>query len=141
MTTQRWDDDRLDRIANIANSNALAIEALGHKLENTANLADSNTRAIEALGYKLENTANIADSNARAIEALGNKIESIANIANGNARIIQALANVAAEAREERQQILQVIAQQQANIEGLRTETMRMLDILLNQRNQQDNSG
>lgn len=106
MATERWDDDRLDRLAN--------------------------------------------------------QVEETANIANSNARVIQALANTAAEAREERQQILQLIAQQQAtiaqqqermiqieeridrqqtNIDGLRRETMRMLDILLNQRNQEDNSG
>ncbi|CBN58756.1 MULTISPECIES: hypothetical protein [Kamptonema] len=106
MATERWDDDRLDRLAN--------------------------------------------------------QVEETANIANSNARVIQALANTAAEAREERQQILQLIAQQQVtiaqqqermiqieeridrqqtNIDGLRRETMRMLDILLNQRNQQDNSG
>lgn len=106
MATERWDDDRLDRLAN--------------------------------------------------------QVEETANIANSNARVIQALANTAAEAREERQQILQLIAQQQVtiaqqqermiqieeridrqqtNIDGLRRETMRMLDILLNQRNQQDNCG
>lgn len=99
MATERWDDDRLDRLAN--------------------------------------------------------QVEETANIANSNARVIQALANTAAEAREERQQILQLIAQQQermiqieeridrqqTNIDGLRRETMRMLDILLNQRNQEDNSG
>ncbi|WP_449419628.1 hypothetical protein [Phormidium nigroviride] len=106
MATERWDDDRLDRLAN--------------------------------------------------------QVEETANIANSNARVIQALANTAAEAREERQQILQLIAQQQVtiaqqqermiqieeridrqqtNIDGLRRETMRMLDILLNQRNQEDNSG
>jgi methyl-accepting chemotaxis protein len=104
MSTERWDDDRLDRLANTV---------------------ESNTRAIE--------------NNARLIES--------------NARVIQALANVAAEAREERQQILQLIAQQQermveideriarqqTNIEGLRTETVRMLDILLNQRDRGDN--
>ncbi|MDB9512347.1 hypothetical protein PN499_14235 [Kamptonema animale CS-326] len=96
------------------------------------------------------------------LDRLANQVEETANIANSNARVIQALANTAAEAREERQQILQLIAQQQVtiaqqqermiqieeridrqqtNIDGLRRETMRMLDILLNQRNQQDNSG
>jgi hypothetical protein len=83
MSTQRWDDDRLDRLAD--------------------------------------------------------RIESIASIAESNARVIQALANVAAEAREERQQLFQRMDQQQAEIVGLRTETVRMLDILLNQRNQDDN--
>ncbi|MGB8688994.1 MAG: hypothetical protein WCD53_16875 [Microcoleus sp.] len=76
------------------------------------------------------------------------KLDRLASMVESNARVIQALANVAAEAREERQQILQLIAQQQermveideriarqqTNIEGLRTETVRMLDILLNQR-------
>jgi methyl-accepting chemotaxis protein len=81
------------------------------------------------------------------------RLDRLASMVESNARVIQALANVAAEAREERQQILQVIAQQQermveideridrqqANIEGLRTETIRMLDILLNQRDRGDN--
>jgi hypothetical protein len=58
MSVERWDDDRLDRLAD----------------------------RIDALGAKLEITANIADSNAR---------------------VIQALANVAAEAREERQQLFE----------------------------------
>jgi methyl-accepting chemotaxis protein len=81
------------------------------------------------------------------------RLDRLASMVESNARVIQALANVAAEAREERQQILQLIAQQQermveideridrqqANIEGLRTETIRMLDILLNQRDRPDN--
>jgi hypothetical protein len=83
MTTQRWDDDRLDRLAD--------------------------------------------------------RIEGIASIAESNARVIQALANVAAEAREERQQLFERMDRQQEEIVGLRIETRRMLDILLNQRNQDDN--
>ncbi|MDB9514970.1 hypothetical protein PN499_27595 [Kamptonema animale CS-326] len=124
MTTQRWDDERLDRLAD--------------RIENTAKIAENNTRNIEALGQRIESTA----------EALGQRIENTAKLAESNARVIQALAETAAEAREERMQILQIIAQQQTsidrqqtNIDGLRTETIRMLDILLNQRNQQDNSG
>jgi hypothetical protein len=95
------------------------------------------------------------------LDQLADRVQEIAYIAESNARTIQSLANVAAEAREERQELLRLIAQQQAsierhqetierhqetierqqaNIEGLRTETIRMLDLLLNQRNQQDNS-
>ena len=73
------------------------------------------------------------------------KLDRLASMVESNARVIQALANVAAEAREEREQLFQRMDQQQANIdrqqaniEGLRTETVRMLDILLNQRNQGD---
>lgn len=124
MTTQRWDDERLDRLAD--------------RIENTAKIAENNTRNIEALGQRIESTA----------EALGQRIENTAKLAESNARVIQALAETAAEAREERMQILQIIAQQQTsidrqqtNIDGLRTETIRMLDILLNQRDRQDNSG
>jgi len=53
---------------------------------------------------------------------------------------------VAAEAREEREQLFQRMDQlfqrmdlQQEEIVGLRIETRRMLDILINQRNQGDN--
>ncbi|CBN56328.1 MULTISPECIES: hypothetical protein [Kamptonema] len=104
MRVERWDDDRLDRLAN-------TVESIGDRM----NAFDIR---MDALGAKLEVTANIADSNAR---------------------VIQALANVAAEAREERQQLFERMDRQQANIEGLRIETARMLDILLNQRNQGDN--
>jgi archaellum biogenesis ATPase FlaH len=104
MSTDRWDDDRLDRLAD-----------------------------------RIEGLTSIAERHDHLIES--------------NARVIQALANVAAEAREERQQILQLIAQQQESmdqkqtvifqqqeeIRGLQTENRRILDILLNQRNQGDN--
>lgn len=67
------------------------------------------------------------------------KLDRLASMVESNARVIQAFANVAAEAREEREQLFQRMDQQQAEIVGLRTETVRMLDILLNQRNQGDN--
>jgi hypothetical protein len=81
------------------------------------------------------------------------RLDRLANMVESNARVIQALANAAAEAREERQEILQVIAQQQESmdrkqtiivqqqeeIRGLQTENRRILDILINQRNQGDN--
>jgi len=67
------------------------------------------------------------------------KLDRLASMVESNARVIQALANVAAEAREEREQLFQRMDRQQAEIVGLRTETVRMLDILLNQRNQGDN--
>jgi len=101
------------------------------------------------------------------LDALGTRLEIAANIAESNVRMIQALANVAVEAREERQQLFERMDRQQANIEGLRimiaeqqanmaeehkiimqqqdeirglqTENRRTLDILLNQRNQDDN--
>jgi methyl-accepting chemotaxis protein len=104
MTTERWDDDRLDRLANMVDSNARAIQALGNRVDSIAIATENNNRLIES-----------------------------------NARVIQSLANVAAEAREERQQILQVIAQHQEEIRGLQTENRRILDILLNQRDRGDN--
>ena len=67
------------------------------------------------------------------------KLDRLASMVDSNARVIQALANVAAEAREEREQLFQRMDRQQAEIVGLRIETRRMLDILLNQRNQDDN--
>ncbi|MCL1470165.1 hypothetical protein [Argonema antarcticum] len=81
------------------------------------------------------------------------RLDRLANMVDSNARVIQALANVAAEAREEREQLFQRMDQQQANmaqqqtiivqqqeeIRGLQTENRRILDILINQRNQGDN--
>lgn len=74
------------------------------------------------------------------------KLDRLANMVESNAPVIQALANVAAEAREEREQLFQRmdrqqanIAQQQEEIRGLQTENRQMLDILINQRNQGDN--
>lgn len=90
MSTQRWNDEMLDRLAD-------------------------------------------------KVDGLADRVEGIASIAESNARVIQALANVAAEAREERQQLFQRMDRQQEEIVGLRIETRRMLDILLNQRNQDDN--
>ncbi len=167
MTIERWDDDRLD--------------ALGTRLEIAANIAESNVRMIQALAnvaveareerQQLANRVERIDDRMNAfdirMDALGAKLDITANIAESNARVIQALANVAAEAREERQQLFERMDRQQANIEGLRimiaeqqanmaeehkiimqqqdeirglqTENRRTLDILLNQRNQDDN--
>ena len=80
MTTQRWNDEMLDRLA-----------------EQVANLTEATVRAEK--------------------------------LAEGNARVIQALANAAAEAQEERKQILQFMAQQQTEIVGLRTETRRLMEM------------
>jgi len=139
MSIDRWNDDRLD--------------ALGTRLEIAANIAESNVRLIQALAnvaveareerQQLANTVeHIADRmNAFDIrmDALGANLEVTASIAESNARVVQALANVAAEAREERQQLFERMAEQQDEIRGLQTENRRMLDILLNQRNQDDN--
>ncbi|OCQ99661.1 hypothetical protein BCD67_14690 [Oscillatoriales cyanobacterium USR001] len=118
MTTERWDDDRLDRLAN-------SVEGLTNRVDNIANSLESLTKRVDSIAIATEN-------NNRLIES--------------NARVIQALANVAAEAREEREQLFQrmdqqnaIIVQHQEEIVGLRIETRRTLDILLNQRNQGDN--
>ncbi|CBN57559.1 MULTISPECIES: hypothetical protein [Kamptonema] len=97
MTTERWDDDRLDRLAS-------SVESLTNRVDSIAIATENNNRLIES-----------------------------------NARVIQALANAAAEAREEREQLFQRMDRQQEEIVGLRIETRRMLDILLNQRNLEDN--
>ena len=67
------------------------------------------------------------------------RLDRLANMVESNARVIQALANAAAEAREEREQLFQRMDRQQEEIVGLRIETRRMLDILLNQRDRGDN--
>ena len=86
-------------------------EMLDNLAEQVANL----TVQVTNLTVKVDNLTEVT---ARA-----------QNLAEGNARVIQALANTAAEAQEERKQILQFIAQQQTEIVGLRTETRRLMEI------------
>ncbi|MCU0544656.1 MAG: hypothetical protein MUE44_21230 [Oscillatoriaceae cyanobacterium Prado104] len=82
------------------------------------------------------------------------RLDRLASMVESNARVIQALANTAAEAREERQQILQFIAQQQERmlqieeriaqqqeeIRGLQTENRRLIDSILNQRDRPEDN-
>ena len=79
------------------------------------------------------------------VNIIARELSETKDIVNGNARVIQALANTAAEAAEERKEaakererIFQVIEQQQAEIRGLQTENQRILDILLNERQQDE---
>jgi hypothetical protein len=105
MSTERWNDERLDRLAD--------------QVSDLLHTARQHDRLIE--------------SNARAIERHDRLIES-------NARILQALANALAEAGEERRQQYAIMLQHQEEIRGLQTENRRILDVLLNQQNQQNDS-
>ncbi|MDB9512039.1 hypothetical protein PN499_12665 [Kamptonema animale CS-326] len=118
MSTERWDDERLDRLASL-------IENAARVAENAARVAESNSRAIE-------NHEQILERHEQSLERHDRLIES-------NSRVIQALANVVAEAREERQQLFQFMAQQQTEIRGMQAENRRILDILLNERDRGDN--
>jgi hypothetical protein len=78
-------------------------------------------------------TSQIVTANIQAIERLTGQtviltddIRETRAIADSNARVIQSLCQLAAEDREERQQML-------ADIRGLQVENRRILDILLNQ--------
>ncbi len=123
MATERWDDDKLDKLADQTKETGERIKEIAAIAENNSRLIESNARAF---AEQIKEIDRINENSSRLIES--------------NARVIQALANAAAEAREEREQIFRTIAQQQTNIDGLRRETIRMLDLLLNQQNQQNNS-
>ncbi len=117
-------DERLDRISELLNWTTQG-------LTETKAIADSNVRAIEAnsnamaeMRAGLAETKAIADSNIRAIEA------------NSNAMTEYRQEQV--EMRREFNHMIGIIAQQQSEIAGLRTETNRMLDILINQRQNED---
>ncbi|WP_197278674.1 hypothetical protein [Pseudanabaena sp. 'Roaring Creek'] len=85
-------------------------------------------------------TSQIVTANIEAIERLTGQtvtlsadIRETRAIADSNARVIQSLCQLAAEDREERQAILARTAEMQAEIRGLQVENRRILDILLNQ--------
>ncbi len=111
MTTSRWNDEKLDRLADIVSGIATEVQGLSQKLEETANIANSNARVIQA----------IADTMAEAAEE----------------RLAAAEERRAAAA--ERQENLRLIIQQQSEIRGLQTENKRMWEMLLDQRNRDDN--
>lgn len=60
-------------------------------------------------------------------------IQQTTDLANSNARVIQSLCDLAAEDREERQAIINQNNAMLADIRGLQVENRRILDILLNQ--------
>ncbi len=60
-------------------------------------------------------------------------IQQTTDLANSNARVIQSLCDLAAEDREERQAIIARTDEMLADIRGLQAENRRILDILLNQ--------
>ncbi len=111
MTTERWNDEKLDRLADLVGS-------IGFEVKDLTGQVKDLTGQVKGLTKKLDETANIA---------------------NGNARVIQALADSMAEAAAERREILRVIAQQQSEVRGLQTENQRMWEMLTNRRNQDDN--
>ncbi len=125
MSRQQWDDARLDRLANSVEGLTNRVDSIASSVEGLTNRVDNIASSLETLTNRVDNIAIATENNNRLIES--------------NARVIQALANVAAEAREEREQLFQRMDRQQEEIVGLRIETRRMLDILINQRNQEDN--
>jgi len=161
MSTEHWNDERLDRLAATVESNARAIEALTSRQENVDSRLDRSFELLETLTSRQENVDSRLDRSFELLETLTSReknadsrldrsfelLETLANrqenidssldrcnsLIESNARIIQALANVAAESREEREELFQLIARQQNEIVGLRTETIRLLDLLLNQ--------
>lgn len=72
-------------------------------------------------------------ANTAAILANATSIQQTTDLANSNARVIQSLCDLAAEDREERQTIINQSNAMLADIRGLQVENRRILDILLNQ--------
>ncbi len=104
----------------------------------------SNTRwtdeRLDQLASILETTAFLAQKNAEASQRHDQAIDRIEKLVESNARVIQALANASAEAKEERDALFRRMDEQQAEIRGMQLENRRIIDILLNQSSQEDNS-
>ncbi|MBP0009001.1 hypothetical protein [Roseofilum sp. Belize Diploria] len=133
MSTERWTDERLDRLADLLESNSRVMEAL---TQASGEAREERQQLFETV----QSHDRILESNARAAERQERLIES-------NARVIQALANAVAEAGEERRQLFQRMDQRQEEIRrlqeetrGLQTENRRILDILLNQQEREDDA-
>jgi len=167
MPTERWDDERLDRLADLVNSITIQNQNQGQRIEEAIELSHSNFRLIAAIGQQVQDLSQQIQGIGEQvqglskqvqavtgqIESLGKKVDETANIANGNARIIQAMADAMAEAAQERaeaaqeraaaaqerREMMAIIAQQQSEVRGLQTENNRMWEYLTGRRNEEDN--
>jgi methyl-accepting chemotaxis protein len=132
MATERWGDERLDRLAEIVMDIASEARNARQDLAETRQIAESNARATQASNERLDNLEKIVESNARAIQASNERLDSLEKIVESNARVIQLIANAIGEAEEERREFRQ-------SIRGLQYENRQILDILLNRQNREDN--
>lgn len=57
MTTDRWNDEKLDRLTEIVSGIALEVQNLTRKLDETANIANGNARVIQAMANAIAEAA------------------------------------------------------------------------------------
>ena len=132
MATERWDDERLDRLAEIVMDIASEARNARQDLAETRQIAESNARAIQASNERLDRLENIVESNTRATQASNERLDRLGQTVDSNARVIQLIANAIGEAAEDRREFKQ-------SIRGLQYENRQILDILLNRQNEEDN--
>ena len=146
MPTERWDDERLDRLADLVSSITVQNQNQGQRIEEAIELSRSNFRLINALGLQIQGIGEQVQALTGQVQALTLKVDEATNIANSNARVIQAMADAMAEAAEERRENLRLITrleqridEQQSFVRGLQTENNRMWEYLTGRRNEDDN--
>lgn len=125
MSKEIWIDERLNQLADLVASN---IQAQARHEEN-----------MQRIDQRIERMFEAQERHQEGIQRHEENLQRIERLVESNARVIQALADASAEARSERDELFKRMDQQQAEIVGLRIETARLLDILLNQKNQEDN--
>jgi len=154
MPTERWDDERLDRLADLVSSITVQNQNQGQRIEEAIELSRSNFRLIAAIGQQVQGIGQQVQGLSEQVQAVTGQIESLskkvdetANVANGNARAIQAMADAMAEAAEERRENLRLITrleqridEQQSFVRGLQTENHRMWEYLTGRRNEDDDT-
>jgi methyl-accepting chemotaxis protein len=146
MPAERWDDERLDRLADLVSSITVQNVNQGQRIEEAIELSRSNFSLIHALGLQIQGLSEQVQAVTGQVESLTRKVDETTNVANGNARAIQAMADAIAEAAEERRENLRLISrleqridEQQSFVRGLQTENNRMWEYLTGRRNEDDN--
>lgn len=105
MTTERWTDDMLDRLASTTT----------RILTSVTDLSEQNTRDISRLGSSIERLANIAEVHQQTLDL---------HQQNFNA--------VIGEMRQNFNAVIGEMREMQAEVRGLQTENRRILDQLIN---------
>lgn len=109
---ERWTDDRLDRFAGFVER--------------------SITSLTEASVFVERSIASLTEASAAAKISQSNTMQLFSELRANQAMLQEEQAELA----RERNQLLGIIAQQQSDIRGMQTENRRILDILLNQQDQ-----
>ena len=90
MTTERWNDEKLDRLADIVSGIAIEIQDLTRKLNETTNIANSNAPVVQAMADAI---AEAATERREILRVIAQQQSEIRGLQTENYRMWEFLTN------------------------------------------------